>query len=82
MRLIQDIDPDLYKKSQKGIEDLNKAFNHLKNQLPGSINQQKVLELMIQNLQLQEEILNNQLQLIQSLQSPNPSKHEKNVKNI
>jgi hypothetical protein len=80
--LIQNIDPDLYKKSQKGIEDLNQGYNHLKNQLPGSINRQKVLELMIQNLQLQEQILNNQLQLIKSLQSPNPSEHEKAVKNI
>jgi hypothetical protein len=81
IRLMQDIDPDLYKKSQKGIEDLDKAYTHLKNQLPQSINQQKVLKLMIQNLQLQEEILNNQLQLIQSLQSPNPE-HEKPLKNI
>ena len=79
---IQDIDPGLYKKSQKGIEDLNQVYNHLKNQLPGSVNQQKVLELMIQNLQLQEQVLTNQLQLIQSLQSPNPSANEKDTKNI
>jgi hypothetical protein len=72
IRLIQDMDPELYKKSQQGIEDLNKSYNHLKNHLRGSVNPQKILQLMIQNLQLQEQILNNQLQLIESLQSPNP----------
>lgn len=81
IRLLQDMDPTLYKKSQRGIEDLSKSYNHLKNQLPKSINQARILELMIQNLQMQEQILNNQLQLIESLQSPNPD-NEKVLKNI
>jgi hypothetical protein len=79
---VQEIDPGLYKKSQKGINDLNQEYQHLKNKLPASLNQQKLLELMIQNLQLQEQILTNQLQLIQSLQSPNQSANEKDAKNI
>jgi len=75
-------DPDLYKESQNAIDGLNSMYDQLKKQLPGSINQQKVLKLMIKNLQMQEEILTNQLQLIREMQSPNQSNHEKSDKGI
>jgi hypothetical protein len=78
---IQQVNPDLYARSQKAIVDLEQMYNHLKKQLPGSVDQQKVLKQMIQNLQMQEQILNNQLQLIESMQSPNQSADE-NKKDI
>ncbi len=80
IRRLQSSDPDLYKECQKALLDLSDAYSQLRNQLPSSINRQKVLESMIENLQLQEKILGNQLQIIREAQST--SNHEKSVKEI
>jgi hypothetical protein len=66
---LQAIDPELYRESQKSIEDLNKVYIQLKSQLSGSINQERVLESMIENLRMQEQILDNQLQIIREVES-------------
>jgi len=50
--------------------------------LYSSVDQQKVIQLMIKNLQMQERVLNNQLQLIREMQLNNESKNEKSVKEI
>jgi len=82
IKRLQGIDPDLYKESQKSINDLNKIYNQLQGQLPDSINQERVLEEMIENLQMQEKILKNQLQLLKGLPPSNQSNDEKTVKEI
>jgi len=82
IKRLQGIDPDLYKESQKSITDLNKIYNQLQGQLSGSINQERVLEEMIENLQMQEKILNNQLQLLKGVQPSNQNNDEKSVKEI
>ncbi|MES2112544.1 MAG: hypothetical protein V4577_27570 [Bacteroidota bacterium] len=82
IKRLQGIDPDLYKESQKSITDLNQIYDQLKRQLPGSINQERVLEEMIENLQMQEKILKNQLQLLKGLPPSNQSNNEKTVKEI
>jgi hypothetical protein len=76
------IDPDIYKESQNAIDGLNTIYDQLKSQLHGSIDQQKVIELMIKNLQMQERVLKNQLQLIREMQLNNQGKNEKSVKEI
>ena len=58
------IDPGLYNESQKAIASLNTTYNQLQSQLNGTVDRKKVMEMMIENLQLQERILANQLQLI------------------
>jgi hypothetical protein len=79
MSQLQTTDPELYKKSQKAIEDLNTAYLQLKKDLSRSIDQTKVLEAMIGNLQLQEKILNNQLQLIKELEPLNQQGNERSI---
>jgi hypothetical protein len=81
IRRLQIADPELYKESRKAIDTLDAVYGQLKNQLPGSINQEKVLRSMIENLQMQERILTNQLQLIREIQSNNRN-HEKQTKGI
>ncbi|MGN6394237.1 MAG: hypothetical protein ACTHMI_01645 [Mucilaginibacter sp.] len=82
IKRLQGIDPDLYKESQKSITDLNRIYNQLQVQLSGSINREKVVEEMIENLQMQEKILKNQLQLLKGLPPLNQSDNEKTVKDI
>ena len=79
---LQQIDPELYARSQKTLADLNEVYNRLKQQLPRSVDQQKILRSLIDNLKMQEQILTNQLQLIEGLQSPNQPKDDKDVKDI
>ena len=82
IKRLQAIDPDLYKESQRSVTDLNRIYNQLQGQLSGSINQERVLEEMIENLQMQEKILNNQLQLLKGLPPLNQSNNAKTVKEI
>ena len=80
MAALRQVDPDLYARSQKALTDLDVVYNRLKKQLPKSIDQQKILKSLIQNLKMQEQILNNQLQLLEELQ--NTTVDEKKAKNI
>ena len=82
VKRLQAIDPDLYKESQRSVTDLNRIYNQLQGQLSGSINQERVLEEMIENLQMQEKILNNQLKLLKGLPPLNQSTNAKTVKEI
>jgi hypothetical protein len=82
MAALRQVDPELYARSQKSLTDLNEVYNNLKKQLPHSIDQQKILQSLLQNLKMQEQILTNQLLLIQGMQQQNQSKDDKNVKGI
>jgi len=78
---LRETDPELYASFKKVIEDMKDTYNQLKNKLPESIDQEKVLQDMIQNLRLQELMLNNQLQLIKKMDLYN-SQHEKSKDDI
>ena len=82
MTALQQIDPELYARSQKTMTDLQTLYNRLKQQLPRSVDQEKILQSLIDNLKIQEQILTNQLQLIQGLQSPNQLKNDTSAKSI
>jgi hypothetical protein len=82
MAVLQQVNPDLYASSQKVLTDLNQVYNRLQKQLPGSPDQQKVLKALIQNLKMQEQILNNQLQLLEELQTPDNTSDGKKDKKI
>jgi len=82
MAVLKQVDPELYARSQKSLTDLNQVYNDLKKQLPNSVDRQKILQSLIQNLKMQEQILTNQLLLIQSIQQQNQPKDEKSVKGI
>ena len=80
MATLRQVDPELYAKSQKALTDLNEVYNNLKKQLPHSVDQQKILQSLLQNLKMQEQILTNQLQLLEELQ--NNTADGKKAKNI
>jgi hypothetical protein len=82
MAVLQQVNPNLYASSQKVLTDLNQVYNRLQKQLPGSPDQQKVLKALIQNLKMQEQILNNQLQLLEELQTPDSTSDGKKDKKI
>lgn len=82
MAMLRQINPGLYARSQKVLTDLNQVYWRLQKQLPGSPDQQKVLKALIQNLKMQEQILNNQLQLLEELQTPDNTSDGKKGKNI
>ena len=65
------LDPGLYNESQKAIANLNATYNQLQSQLNGAVNRKKVMEMMVENLQMQERILANQLQLIHEAEQKN-----------
>jgi len=82
MATLRQINPELYAKSQKALTDLDVVYNRLKKQLPKSVDQQKILQSLIQNLKMQEQILNNQLQLLEELQTPDNTSDGKQDKKI
>jgi hypothetical protein len=82
MATFRQVDPELYARSQKALTDLDVVYIRLKKQLPESADEQKVLEALIQNLKMQEQILNNQLQLLEELQTPDNTSDGKKNKNI
>ena len=65
------LDPGLYNESQKAITALNGTYNQLQSQLNGTVNRKKIMEMMVENLQMQERILANQLQLIHEAEQRN-----------
>ncbi len=82
MATLRQIDPGLYAKSQKALTDLDEVYNRLKKQLPQSVDQQKILKSLIENLKMQEQILTNQLQLLEELQTPDNTPDGKKDKKI
>jgi hypothetical protein len=82
MATLRRINPGLYAKSQKALTDLDQVYKRLKKQLPQSVDQQKILKSLIDNLKMQEQILNNQLQLLEELQTPDNTSDGKKDKKI
>lgn len=69
--------PSLYKSFSSDINDLNKEFEYLKEELKKVPEQDEILDAMIQNLRLQAELLNEQLLIIQQLKSAKKNRNEK-----
>ncbi len=76
IKAIQKINPGLFNYLQKAIADLDAEYAQLQSELPGSIDKEKVLQSMIDNLQMQETILSHQLQVIKKLPSNKSEKDE------
>jgi hypothetical protein len=82
MAILRQVNPDLYISSQKVLIDLNQQYRRLQKQLSGSPDRQKVLKALIENLKMQEQILNNQLQLLEELQTVEDTSDGKKIKKI
>jgi hypothetical protein len=73
-------DPEVYQNFMKDIEELNKNYKQLNQQLPRTTNKSALINAMIYNLQVQIDLLNKQLIIlnkIESLQKKN--KYEKDI---
>ncbi|HYH15567.1 MAG TPA: hypothetical protein VD794_10115 [Flavisolibacter sp.] len=69
--------PSLYKSFTSDINDLNKEYEKLKQELKIVPEQDEILDAMIQNLKLQTELLNEQLLIIHQLKSTKKNTNEK-----
>ncbi len=69
--VLQKTDPELYKDFKKAIDDLDEIVADLQARVPGSIDKERILRSIIENLQMQETILNSQLQVLKNIQPPN-----------
>ncbi|HVW94554.1 MAG TPA: hypothetical protein VHA56_01130 [Mucilaginibacter sp.] len=74
-------DPDLYREFNAEIAKMDSTYKKLRNELPASPNQERVLRAMIRNLQIQTQVLNQQLNIIEQL---NKTKDQQNneIRNI
>lgn len=79
---IKQQDPKLYNKFTKDLQQLNKYYDSLKQQLPDNPNREQLLENMIQNLELQSELLNQQMQFFRDSKQSKKSNNEKLNKEI
>ncbi len=76
-------DPEVYQNFMKDIEELNKNYKQLNQQLPKTNNKAALINAMIYNLQVQIDLLNKQLIIlnkIESLQKKN--KYENDILSI
>lgn len=62
--MVLDDQPQLKKDIQKELEELNKAYKELENDLMDNTNNEEIIEYMIQNYRLKLEILKDMLQQI------------------
>lgn len=63
--------PALDKDFRHALNDLNEIIEHLQSSLPQSIDKEKIIKVIIKNLQMQEAILDSQLQALKDLQNSN-----------
>jgi hypothetical protein len=82
LKQIEKDHPDLYKQFVSDINKLDSSYNSLKKELPVNPNREQLLEAMIQNLRLQTELLNHQLQIIQSIKQSKSNTNASNSKSI
>jgi len=82
LKQIEKDNPDLYKQFISDINKLDSSYKVLKKELPENPNREQLLDAMIQNLRLQTGLLNQQLQIIQKINSTKKDSHESNSKNI
>ena len=76
LKRIEKEEPLLYQEFSSEIRKMDESYQRLKNDLPGSPNQEETVKAMIRNLQIQTELLNQQLNIIQQIN--NVKKEQKN----
>lgn len=76
---IKEDHPELYDRFASDLRKLDSTYQQLKQQLPGQVNQEMLLQAMLQNLTLQVDLINRQLGIIHQLQKES---HEKVTKRI
>ena len=67
LKRIEKEEPQLYHEFSSEIKKMEAGYQKLKNDLPGSPNQEETVKAMIRNLQIQIELLNQQLNIIQQI---------------
>jgi len=80
LKQIEKAQPQLYKQFVNDIHKLDSSYNSLKKELPDNPNREQLLEAMIQNLRLQTELLNQQLQIIQTIKQSKSNTNASNSK--
>lgn len=79
LKEIEKANPVLYKTFTGALQQLNSSYQELEKELTTNPNKELLLEAMIQNLSLQQELLNQQLSIFQTIKQ---NKHESSKKNI
>ena len=79
LKKIEKLDPALYKIFTESLDKLNSYYYSLKNEFDKTPNKEQLLEAMIQNLRLQQELLNQQLSIFQSIKQQKNEKHNKTI---
>ncbi|MBV9987585.1 MAG: hypothetical protein JO301_07895 [Chitinophagaceae bacterium] len=76
LKEVERSNPVLYRKFTDALDQLNNSYRQLEKELNTNPNREALLEAMIQNLSLQQELLNRQLTIYQTLKQ---SRNEKNT---
>lgn len=79
LKEIEKANPVLYKTFVSALQQLSSNYHELEKELNNNPNKEQLLEAMIQNLSLQQELLNQQLSIFQTIKQ---NKHESIKKNI
>ena len=79
LKEIEKANPVLYKTFVSALDQLSSNYQELEKELNNNPNKEQLLEAMIQNLSLQQELLNQQLSIFQTIKQ---NKHESIKKNI
>ncbi|MEJ7778067.1 MAG: hypothetical protein WKF68_00640 [Daejeonella sp.] len=67
LKRIEKEEPQLYSEFSAEIRKMDASYQKLKSDLPGSPNQEETVKAMIRNLKIQTELLNQQLNIIQQI---------------
>lgn len=65
LKAVTKADPQLYREFDTEFTRMDSVYKRLKSELPVSLDREKVLRAMIQNLQLQTQVLNQQLNMVE-----------------
>lgn len=69
LKQLQTEEPELYQTFASELNKMEVNYQHLKKELPASPNQERTVKAMIQNLEIQLRVLNQQLIIIQEINS-------------
>lgn len=75
LKRIEKEEPQLYQEFSSEMKKMDESYQRLKEDLPGSPNQEETVKAMIRNLQIQAEVLGQQLEVIKQI---NDSKKQQN----
>jgi len=67
LRTLTSSNPALYEEFATELDQLERSYRNLKQELPKTPNQEVLIQAMVQNLQMQIDLLNQQLRIIQRI---------------